>query len=138
MEAAVSSDHAPLVMRLTKPQRRNKGNKGFRYEAGWTLEEGYKEMITTVWEKESMQPMGWDRLNKKLYKCKQQISLWKDTLQRPKIGPITHMREKLVELQGLEDMGNSDEIAQLKHAIRIQLEKDDLWWRHRAKLEWLK
>jgi hypothetical protein len=48
------------------------------------------------------------------------------------------MREKLAQLQGLEDMGNSNQIAHLKRDIQLQLEKDDLWWRQRAKVEWLK
>ena len=76
MEATMSSDHAPLVLSLSKIQRRNKGNKRFRYEAGWALEDGCKGVIASAWEKDSLQqPMGWDQLDKKLYNCKKQISL---------------------------------------------------------------
>jgi hypothetical protein len=37
------------------------------------------------------------------------------------------MCEKLEELHGLEGIGNNDEIVHLKRAIRVQLDKDDLW-----------
>lgn len=61
-----------------------------------------------------MQPLGWDRLNHKLTAC---MSLWKETLQGPKLGSLSYMREQLTHLQGLEDMRNSDQIALLKHDI---------------------
>jgi hypothetical protein len=138
VEAAVSSDHAPLILSLKKIPKRKKGNKHFRYEAAWALEDGCKEVIATVWGQEQMQPLGWDRLNHKLNACMQKISLWKETLQGPKLRSLSCMREKLAQLQGLEDMGNSNQIAHLKRDIQLQLEKDDLWWRQRAKVEWLK
>jgi hypothetical protein len=85
VEAAVSSDHAPLILSLKKIPKRKKGNKRFRYEAAWALEDGCKEVIATVWGQEQMQPLGWDRLNHKLNACMQKISLWKETLQGPKL-----------------------------------------------------
>ena len=73
VEAAVSSDHTPLVLSLKKVPWRKKRKKGSKYESGWALEEGYQEIITSVWEQEGLQYEGWDQVATKLGTCMQRL-----------------------------------------------------------------
>lgn len=109
-----------------------------RYEAGWVLEEGYTEVITTVWEKKMAEHGGWTHLETKLSACMQSLVQWRQQLHGPTNESIPRMREKLARLQGQDDMGNQTEIQRLKQKIQVQLNKEDLWWRQRAKVDWLK
>jgi hypothetical protein len=77
-------------------------------------------------------------LRKKLDACKQGLRQWRDNAQEPKFGTITLMKAQLADLQDQEEVGNNESISQLKHDIQVQLGKEDLWWRQRAKVNWLK
>ena len=48
------------------------------------------------------------------------------------------MKAELTELQGNHEVGSSEAITRLKHDIQAQLSREDLWWRQRAKVDWLK
>jgi hypothetical protein len=136
VEAVISSDHAPLFLTIQRQPRRKSRPKQFRYKADWTLDKECKEVIRTTWQQPWMLTMRWDGLEKKLDACKQGLSQWRDNAQEPKFGTITRMKAQLADLQDQEEVGNNESISRLKHDIQVQLGKEDLWWRQRAKVDW--
>jgi ribonuclease HI len=138
VEAAVSSDHTPLALSLKKFTRRKKRRKSTKYESVWALEEGYKDVITSAWKQEMINYEGWDRVEYKLETCMKNLVSWRTQAHGQNRESIPLMRDKLAKLQGSDDMGNNEEIQRLKTEIQVQLEREDLWWRQRAKQEWLK
>lgn len=139
MEAVVNSDHAPLYLSLLRKIARNRGRARFRYEAGWGLEEGCKEVISRAWSQVGTLGVSWERLDSKLQACKRGLGFWIHSKQGTTKTQIQRMSHNLAELQGKEDGDYSADIAKLKHDLQVQMaDKDDLWWKQRAREEWLK
>jgi tryptophan synthase beta subunit len=82
--------------------------------------------------------VGWKYLEEKLTACMQNLKKWKEQSNQPHAGHISQLRESLAELQGKEGMVNTEAINGLKKEIKLQLDRDDLWWHQRAKVNWLK
>jgi hypothetical protein len=55
IEAALSSDHAPLWLRLFDHGRKRKMVRAFKYEAQWALQKDCKAIITKVWREKAYQ-----------------------------------------------------------------------------------
>jgi ribonuclease HI len=138
VEAADVSDHSPLFLSLKKFIWRGKKKKPFRYEAGWAKEQGFQEAIITAWTNPLMQGGGWAHLENKINACKNEITKWKETARKPTHANIKSMRRRLAELQGMEQTASGDLIKKLTNDIQVAVEREDLWWRQRAKTEWLK
>ena len=138
VEVATTSNHAPLFLSLKIFFWRGRRKKQFRFEACWGKEKGCQETISAVWKQPMSQVEGWALLEKKLTICTQEINKWKTSKFGPQQGNTKKLCEQLAVLQGSEDAADNEAINKLKFEIQTQLEKDDLWWRQRAKSEWLK
>jgi ribonuclease HI len=138
VEAATTSDHAPLFLNLKKFIWRGKRKRQFRFEACWGREKGCQEVISAAWNKVRSHAVGWTSLEEKIDVCMKEIKKWKASNVGPILGNANKLREDLLALQGREDAVDSEFVKKLKTEIQTQLEKEDIWWRQRAKSEWLK
>lgn len=138
VDAAVSSDHAPLILSLLNNGSKVARKSFFRFEAGWALNDGYKYEVSTIWNLPWPGKMGWECLSNKLSACMLKITHWNEGFSKPSQNRLACMRARLAELQGMERMGNSESMVRLKRDIETLTEQEDLWWRQRAKLNWLK
>jgi hypothetical protein len=54
VEASTTSDHALLMVSMMGSHKGEPTRRRFQYEAKWSLEQGYNEVVSCEWE----QPMG--------------------------------------------------------------------------------
>ncbi|KAG5553330.1 hypothetical protein RHGRI_011260 [Rhododendron griersonianum] len=138
VEAAIGSDHNPLILNTSVPL--NKVGKPFRFESFWVTEEECKEVISGAWNQgyeEELMPL----VCKKLKRCKEGLKEW----NRKRFGvlrlKIAITKDKLIEVQKrLENGFNPDMVAMEKQLIN-QLEdlwqKDAMYWHQRSRIKWL-
>ncbi|KAF7151216.1 hypothetical protein RHSIM_Rhsim02G0177800 [Rhododendron simsii] len=138
VEAAVGSDHNPLILNTFVPL--NKVGKPFRFESFWVTEEDCTEIISWAWNQGyegELMPL----VCKKLKRCKEGLKEW----NQKKFGDlrlrIATTKDKLMEVQKqLEDGFNPDNVAIEKYLIN-QLEdlwqKDVMYWHQRSRIKWL-
>ncbi|XP_059436383.1 uncharacterized protein LOC132169350 [Corylus avellana] len=131
VDAAVSSDHAPLILSLLNNGSKVARKSFFRFEAGWALNDGYKYEVSTIWNLPWPGKMGWECLSNKLSACMLKITHWNEGFSKPSQNRLACMRARLAELQGMERMGNSESMVRLKRDIETLTEQEDLWWRQR-------
>ncbi|KAG5548219.1 hypothetical protein RHGRI_013800 [Rhododendron griersonianum] len=138
VEAAVGSDHNPLILNTDVPL--NRVGKPFRFESFWVTEEDSKEVITAAWnqrcEGDSMTVVC-----KKLRGCKDGLKEW----NRRKFGDlrlkITSVKDRLVEIQKDLELGFNPDVVVLERSLLNQLEdlwqKDAMYWHQRSRIKWL-
>jgi hypothetical protein len=127
-----SSDHAPLCISCSSSRGgvRQKP-RCFRYEAGWSKKAGPKEIIKQVWrQKES--------INNSWQESKRELLQWRRKEVQPTKENIAKKSELPHQLQ--EGVGHTrqGEIKGLQAEISELFEQEELMWRQRAKMHWLK
>jgi hypothetical protein len=141
-----SSDHKPMIVKLVKldGENRKKCARGaFRFEANWVLEEDYHEVVCNAWGAGRSRQYGvrgvesrMSILSEKLQQCSVELKRW----SRKKYGDadqaVRQLSAKLKILQTEETPNNLEEIRGLQEEIDHILEKEDVKWKQRAKLNW--
>jgi hypothetical protein len=112
--------------------------KGFRYEAQWAMENGYKDVIHGVWTQSSSDRRGWEGINSKLLLCQNRLKCWRSQLHDQGTSKIAHLHARLRDLHNSEVERCGNRIMQIRKELQELMEKADLHWRQRAKIEWLK
>jgi ribonuclease HI len=137
VEVSTTSDHAVLLVHLTGVQNGAK-KYGFRYEAKWTLEQGYNEVVSRAWENSRSENSQWAHIEQKIAKCKWGILRWQRETSGAFKKSVSQMKKHLEKVQEREDLQAVTEARELKKEINILLDQDDMKWRQRAKADWLK
>ena len=132
-----NSDHALLILQLSRPKHRQKRNR-FRYEASWALENEYKDLIASAWGRHSGLVSGWDSIQQKLSRCKGYSIRWQQHRNGPMQTSIKTLQNRLNVLQGEEGDLEGRETKMVKKELQLLLDQEDLKWRQRAKIDWLK
>ena len=131
-----ASDYSPLYLHLVHRQRRRKARKMFRFESTWLKDRRCEEVVKVAWVEEEM--VVTDRvLERCLEMCMADLSAW----NKSKFG---HVGRKISELQsrleGLELLlASTEQIRELKSnrtELNCWLEKEDVMWRQRSRLNW--
>jgi hypothetical protein len=132
------SDHAPLFLYLARPPITNGKNPRFYYEAGWANNESCKEVINSVWSKVYSNDLGWARLGAKLKECITSLKMWCRNSRKDGQQEFLKLNRRLLSLQEREDTAVIPEIKKIKTQLHVLLDNEELWWRQRAKEDWLK
>ncbi|KAG5540444.1 hypothetical protein RHGRI_020600 [Rhododendron griersonianum] len=136
VEAAVGSDHNPLILNIVVPL--NRVGKPFRFESFWVIEKECKEVITTTWN-QGCEGDSMTMVCKKLKGCKDGLKEW----NRRKFGDlrfkITSVKDRLVEIQKELELGFNPDVMALERSLLNQLEdlwqKDAMYWHQRLRIK---
>ncbi|KAF7135681.1 hypothetical protein RHSIM_Rhsim08G0012100 [Rhododendron simsii] len=138
VEAAVGSDHNPLILNTSFPL--NKVGKPFRFESFWTSESSCKPVIMEAWA-HTYEESEMGRVCKKLKNCKAKLKDW----HRLNFGnlrfQITVLKDQLADVQRKLDHGFNSELVTAEKGISKKLEdlwqKDAMYWHQRSRIKWL-
>ena len=132
--AGRSSDHKPIQLNLaTNLQVHGEKRRGFKFELNWTLEAGYQQVVEEAWNAEPNE----DALSK-LSECRISLRKWSKGILGDSATQIKRKTLEVEELQRNEGPENSEAIKSLNAEIELLLEKEDLYWKQRAKQNWYK
>lgn len=131
------SDHCLLTLFLYRRQPHKPVRKRFFFEAMWTREGGCREVI-----EEAQDPMWRDlefRLTDRLKSCKEHLQRWNWRV----FGNVNKiLRQKQNRLQQLESidgvLDKAKEIQSLKREINETLTREEIMWKQRSRVLWLK
>ena len=133
-----NSDHALLILQLSRPKHGRRKRNRFRYEASWALENEYKDLIASAWGRHSGLVSGWDSIQKKLSRCKGYSIRWQQHKNGPIQTSIKTLQNRLNFLQGEEGDSEGSETKMVKKELQLLLDQEELKWRQRAKTDRLK
>lgn len=135
VEAALSSDHNPVCIKLLNFARGIRAKRKFFYEAKWGLEKECKEIISHVWREKFHHGDKWQNLTKKLDTCKARLTKWNNGRKNNKEMELIQKSKLLEELQSREHVDRTQVRQSELHSL---LEQEDLHWRQCSKEQWLK
>ncbi|KAK8601718.1 hypothetical protein V6N12_051546 [Hibiscus sabdariffa] len=136
LEAAVASDHNPIVVLLEGLKRRRK--KAFKFETRWLLED---ECFTNVNEAWSENPRGHcqSKLNRKLKNTRVKLQKWSGMKYGSSRRTVEGIKRQLLDLQKLPLSPQiKEEISSLKHELQKLWESEERHWHQRARVNWIK
>lgn len=135
---AISSDHSPIFLHPLGTGDWRPLQRSFKYEVSWELESSYSEIIKKAWC--GQQPIGdpWLNLSSKIDSCQKIFQQWRrEHVDKPK-RLIKKRCDQLPALQGTDNFGDMGKIAELQDDLHLHMEQEELKWRQRAKVDWLK
>ncbi|XP_059446420.1 uncharacterized protein LOC132177967 [Corylus avellana] len=75
--AARSSDHKPLLVRFgTFSKVRQRKRRGFRFEASWTVENDFQEIVQEAWGEGNGVTQGLESMRSRLDRCQHVLERW--------------------------------------------------------------
>ncbi|GMJ04188.1 hypothetical protein HRI_004088000 [Hibiscus trionum] len=108
-------------------------DRAFKFSAEWTMEEDCESLIKQFWEETNLP------LSQKLVELGVKLSAW----SRGRKGDCRkRTRELNDKLKALTDRDPDDdtlaEILDVKLALNVEADKDELYWEQRARVNWLR
>ncbi|KAA3462270.1 reverse transcriptase [Gossypium australe] len=126
------SDHCHLLINTSIEGGRLK-NKTFKFEAWWSLEESFLNEVNRIWKMSSRDLM------QKLENLKKGLDKWAGQIQMNRKKRKQALTAKLSKLyEGDRDDNNLAELIDTKIHLNFEIEKDECYWKQRARLNWLK
>jgi exonuclease III len=136
---ARNSDHAPICVSCYSSRRRARNYvHHFKYEAGWSKKEGPKEIIKQAWRPKERQKNSWQEIKLNMKDSKRELLRWRRKEVQPTCENIAKKSDLLCQLQGVVGPTRRGEIRKLQAELRELLEQEDMMWRQRAKMHWMK
>jgi hypothetical protein len=134
-----SSDHHPIFIESHDGavRDRQRGNI-FRYDASWPKSEGFNDMIKETWSQGGVRGEPWTKVKCKLQRCKRSIQQWVRKNTRPTDALVREKTKALERIQADSSCEGEEDEQILKNEIHKLLEKDELQWKQRAKMDWLR
>jgi hypothetical protein len=137
--AATSSDHKPVLVEFLEESReRWCGNRGFKFEASWWVDEECGTVIKNAWAETGSADNPINSVRNKLVQCQSALKCW----SRRKFGQAEEtLKKKTKELELLqngEDSSNQEAIKIQQAEIDFILEQEDIRWKQRSKQNWYK
>jgi hypothetical protein len=133
-----NSDHLPIHVAVQKWCRGQSRKNNFRYEVAWEKEKECKEVIKKEWRKKSVCKDTWSNITRKLDKCKKGLMHWQKVVKQGQQKVIKEKTSQLADLHGLEEEQDTGTTKVLRQELNLLLQQEDLRWRQRAKVDWLK
>ena len=134
-----NSDHMAIGVQLRRQSQSliRMYKKRFRFEEAWVKDEGYEEAIANAWFVSFNGSLMFQVCNK-IKECRKRLLAWsKNSLSS--LGK--KIEEKRNRLQVLEE-NNRDaswvECEALRHEISILIEKEEIYWKQRSRISWLR
>ncbi|XP_048328500.2 uncharacterized protein LOC125422073 [Ziziphus jujuba] len=134
------SDHCLILLGLDDFGERNiQFGKRFHFEAIWTKEIECEQIIGNVWGSASDGLVPVQHLLSRLAICAQKLRNW----NKYNFGQITHeLKECHHSLASMKlasgSTGNFRQVRALEHQINGLLEKEEIKWKQRSRLSWLR
>jgi hypothetical protein len=137
VSVAVNSDHTFLMLELLKSgvdRRRNT----FRYEAKWELDDGHENVLKEAWHSPWQGANSWDLVGENLNSCKNNLLQWQRKIRWDGTKNMMQLQSRLQEIQEGEGDGEGGERKILQQQLQSLMDKEDVQWRQRAKIDWLR
>ena len=133
------SDHMAISLALcSNDQARNRAPRLFRFEQAWTKHEECEKVIVDVWQGSDSLGTPMFQLVEKLKLCRRELIGW----SRASFGNIKvkleELEERLKQLESNNQGQHVDQIKALKMEVNELLEKEEVYWKQRARVAWLK
>ena len=134
---ASASDHFPILLSRC-PREFVAVRKRFRFEAMWLTHKGCQRQVKEAWASIKDGPT-LEQIAHKIKVCQDQLAVW----EKASFGSVKQtLQEKMKQLQRLEKMvgggDKEDEIIQLKGEINDLLCREEIMWKQRSRVQWLK
>ncbi|XP_059436777.1 uncharacterized protein LOC132169841 [Corylus avellana] len=137
VEGSSCSDHLPLFVVFHEQWRRRRTERRFIHEASWVLDGTYAEVINSAWNPRHTRVGEWGGLFKKLGRCKVELKRWQEKKKKPET-EIKNLSSWLAGLLAQEGPESAAEIANIKLKVQSLMELEELKWKQRARVEWLR
>ncbi|KAH7861621.1 hypothetical protein Vadar_028497 [Vaccinium darrowii] len=139
VEAAIGSDHNPLILNTKFPLQ--KVGRLFKLESLWTTEEECRNIISNVWARAEFGSKMM-RVCKKLRGCKVRLKEW----HRKNFGELSFhiaiIKDQLLEAQKQMEQGVDEDHRAKEDFLMRKLEdlwqKEAMFWHQRSRIKWLK
>ncbi|KAA3473894.1 reverse transcriptase [Gossypium australe] len=126
------SDHCPLLVN-TKRAKQGAKEVAFRFEAWWTMQESFEEKVKNIWESS----LG--NLIQKLNELKNSLRRWANRIQDDQNKRKAFLTDRLSDFLAAErDDHNLAELIDTKIQLNLEIDKDELYWEQRARINLLK
>ena len=138
LDVAAFSNHLPIFINIAGNKMMRRKRSGFRFEANWGENQECREVIKKVQRVKNLDHGSWRSVKEKLNNSKRNLKQWQRVNGRHIGQEIKTLSEQLLEAQaGKEDVDSV--LIQKLHAELITKQKEeDLYWRQRAKENWIK
>ena len=124
IDVTTCSDHAPVYLSLIRHHRHPRHRPHFFFEASWTGERGYREVIETAWDSDLTGETSWKKLDSKLEACTRALMAWRKNWSGPDQVSISKLQKSLLRLQTKEDARAENEIKKIQKELGQLLEKE--------------
>ncbi|XP_012851712.1 PREDICTED: uncharacterized protein LOC105971405 [Erythranthe guttata] len=134
------SDHLPIkaILRDSKNVQTLRKKRPFRFEATWFRRDDCEDIINQYWaNNQCIDPI--EDLLWKNNECRIALINWsKNTLRQPQVH-IKSLHKKIRELQEADQTeARKEEISKLRAALEKAYEDNDMYWRQRSKIQWIR
>jgi hypothetical protein len=133
------SDHLPIIVTLSDRSSMPKRPRNFRFEASWELHAKCRDIIANSWEgTQSHAADSWVLLSSKMENCRNSLMGWqREEVEKPR-RQFNEQKKRLAALYDAEIEPDAGNVVELQKDLKILMEQEDLKWRQRAKMDWLK
>lgn len=137
--AMISSDHRPILAEWKEepPDKRLQNHRRpKRFEEVWTKYEECREIVRRTWVGTGRE--GRRTLTEKMGECLSKLEQWSKGKYNGSIRGAIARKEN--EIQGILNQGNQSndpEVGRLEKELEILLEDDEIYWKQRAREDWL-
>ncbi|KAL4379926.1 hypothetical protein GQ457_02G020200 [Hibiscus cannabinus] len=136
LEAAVASDHNPIVVLLEGLKRRRK--RDFKFETRWLLEEECSTNVKEAWA-ENTGGQCQSNLNRRLRNTRIKLQKWSGMKYGNSRRTVEEIKRQLLDLQKLPLTHQiKEEIYALKQELQKLWESEERHWHQRARVNWIK
>ena len=135
-----ASDHIPILLTTMNDRRlRGRGAGGFKFEEFWLLWDDCEEAVLEAWTKGGYGSSGLSGLRDQIQICGADLYAWGSSKTKPEIEEIKRVQKK-VELMNASEMTEEsrNEFILLSNQLVDLLLKQEIFWRQRSRVSWLK
>jgi len=133
------SDHSPILVSVSSSREVvwPKCNI-FRYEAAWAKSKEQSEVIKKVWRAKQNSDSPWSTVKRNLQECRNALKLWASSQKSSMEQKIELLQNHLSLIQLRGDGDSLEEEKRLKAELNYALDMEELKWKQRDKINWLK
>jgi hypothetical protein len=138
VDVATFSDHFSLSIYPNGCRWGRRRRGGFRYEANWGKNLECREVVKQIWRVKSNEQGTWSSIKKKLQKSRMGLLKWKRVNGRKVGQEIKQVADFLQTEQNSSEITDGGVLKELRVKLAKLQEEEDLYWRQRAKVEWMR
>lgn len=130
-------DHCLLALALKRSRPQRKRNKQFFFEVVWMREAEWEEVTEMAWNpyREDLDLLIQDRL----MRCQQQLMQWNHSVFGNVNKTLKQKQNLLQQLEAFHSLNElEEEISALRKEINERLIREEVMWKQRSRVEWLK